>query len=122
MKDVRIIPDVSGPVTFKIEGQSEDTGLLLLQRLYVMLFSDPATGFRDSNGGQTLLTLLDGCNIPPDDVMNQFLTLSCTTAVSMLDAADRKNIKSFTGKCTDGKVVCTLVLADGTTVRGQLNG
>ena len=33
MKDVRIIPDVSGPVTFKIEGQSEDTGLLLLQRL-----------------------------------------------------------------------------------------
>ena len=120
--DVRIIPEVSGPVTFKIEGASADIGLMLLQRLYVMLLSDPSTGYRSSDGGQTLLTLLDGCNTPPDSIMNTYLALGCATAVSMLDQSDRNNIKSFTGNCTNGKIVCTLVLADGTTVRGQLNG
>lgn len=120
--DVRLIPAVSGPVTFKIEGSSGDIGLMLLQRLYVMLLSDPRTGYRNSDGGQTLLTLLDGCNTPPDSIMNNYLSLGCSTAVSMLDVTDRLNIKSFTGNCTDGKIVCTLVLADGTTVRGQLNG
>ena len=119
-KDVLLIPDVSGPVDFTIRGESQDTGLLLLQRLYVMLLSDPSIGYRDSDGGQTLLTLLDGSNIPPDSVMESYLQIGCSTAVSMLDAADRQNIKSFTGTCKDGKVVCTLVLADGTTVKGQL--
>ena len=121
-KDVLIIPDVSGPVTFSIKGSSEDTGLLLLQRLYVMLFTDPSTGYRDSDGGQTLLTLLDGYNTPPDAIMNSYLNIGCATAVSMLDASDKSNIKSFTGNCTNGVVVCTLVLADGTTVKGRLNG
>ena len=121
-KDVLLIPDISGPVTFTIKGDSEDTGLLLLQRLYVMLFTDPNTGYRDSDGGQTLLTLLDGYNTPPDSIMNSYLNIGCATAVSMLDASDKNNIKSFTGTCTDGKIVCTLVLADGTTVKGQLNG
>ena len=119
-KDVLMIPDKSGPVDFTIKGASQDTGLLLLQRLYVMLFSDPNVGFRDSDGGQTLLTLLDGSNIPPDSVMNSYLQIGCSTAVSMLDASDKTNIKSFTGTCTDGKVTCTLILADGTTVKGQL--
>jgi hypothetical protein len=121
-KDIKIIPDVSGLVTFAITGDSEDTGLMLLQRLYVMLLSDPQTGYRDSDGGQTLLKFLDGGNIPVDSIMNTYLALGCATAFSMLDETDRRLIRSFTGDCTDGKIVCTLVLNDGTTIQGQLNG
>lgn len=119
-KDLLMIPSVSGPVTFSITGASEDTGLLLLQRLYVMLLSDPAIGYRNSDGGQYLLRFLDGYNIPADSVMNTYLAHGCATAVSMLDQSDRDNIQSFTGSCTDGKITCTLVLADGTTIQGQL--
>ena len=121
-KDVLMIPEVSGPVNFNITGDSDDTGLLLLQRLYVMLLSDPQTGFRDSDGGQTLLKFLDGGNIPVDSIMDTYLALGCLTAASMLDESDKKLIQSFTGKCTDGIIVCTLVLKDGTTIQGQLNG
>lgn len=120
-KDILMIPAVSGPVTFSITGSAEDVGLLLLQRLYVMLLSDPQTGYRDSDGGQTLLNFLDGGNIPVDSIMNMYLALGCSTAVSMLDESDRNNIESFTGVCENGKITCTLTLADGTTIQGQLN-
>jgi hypothetical protein len=117
-----MIPSVTGPVNFTITGESEDTGLMLLQRLYGMLLSDPETGFRDSYGGATLLKFLEGANIPADSIMNTYLALGCATAVSMLDDIDKQHIASFTGECVDGIITCTLVLADGTTVKGQLNG
>ena len=120
-KDLLMIPAKSGPVNFEITGTSEDIGLMLLQRLYVMLLSDPQTGYRDSDGGQTLLKFLDGGNIPVDSIMNTYLALGCSTAVSMLDESDQQNIQSFTGVCEDGIITCTLVLADGTTIQGQLN-
>lgn len=120
-KDLRIIPDMSGPVKFSIRAASEDTGLMLLQRLYVLLLSDPTTGYRDSDGGQTLLRFLDGSNIPADSIMNNALALGCATALSMLDADDRAYIDSFTGTCVDGVITCTLELTDGTTIQGQLN-
>ena len=121
-KDIVMIPSKDGPVNFDIVGASEDTGLLLLQRLYVMLLSDPRTGFRNSDGGQTLLKFLDGGNIPVDSIMNTYLALGCATAVSMLDEEDRNRIDSFTGVSENGIITCTLVLKDGTTIQGQLNG
>lgn len=120
-EDVVMIPDVSGPVNFTITGKSEDTGLMLLQRLYVMLLTDSQSPYRDSDGGVTLWNFLEGANIPSDSIMNTYLALGCSTAVSMLDDEDKQNISSFTGSCVDGVITCTLVLADGTTVKGQLN-
>lgn len=120
-KDVLMIPSVSGKVNFTITGSEEDTGLMLLQRLYVMLLSDPQNPYRDSDGGATLLTFLDGANIPTDSIMNTYLALGCSTAVSMLDESDKEHIESFTGQCLNGVITCTLVLTDGTTVKGQLN-
>lgn len=119
-KDLTMIPAKSGPVTFYISGASEDTGLMLLQRLYVMLLSDPDVGYRDSDGGQTLLQFLQGGNIPIDPVMNTYLALGCSTAVSMLDEEDQDVIEDFSGVCEDGKITCTLTLTDGTTIKGQL--
>jgi hypothetical protein len=52
--------------------------------------------------------------------MNTYLALGCSTAVSMLDEEDRNNIASFTGSSKNGVITCTLELADGTTIRGQL--
>ena len=121
-KDVCIIPAITGDVNFQIYGDSTDTGLMLLQRLYVMLLSDPQTGYRNSDGGQTLLKFLDGGNIPVDSIMDTYLALGCQTALSMLDDSDRALISDFTGQSVDGKLICTLELADGTTIQGQLNG
>lgn len=120
MNDLVMIPNVSGAVTFHITGASADTGLMLLQRLYVMLLSDPSGAYRSSDGGVTLYNFLDGGNIPTDPEMNAWLALSCPTALSMLDQEDQDNIESFSGISEDGIITLYLVLIDGTTVEGKL--
>ena len=121
MKDLRIIPDDSGSVSFYPRGESEDTGLMLLQRLYVMLFSDPSLGYRLGEGGYTRWSFIEGGNIPSKQVFNTILAMSCSSAVDMLDDADKALIASFTADGdTDGSAVFTLVLQDGTTVKGKL--
>ena len=119
MKDLRIISDKSGDPGFIIYDAIEDSGLLLLQRLYVLLLSDTGEAYR-GEGGSTLLRFLDGGNRPTDDIMNSLLAINCANALNMLTPEDRNNISSFTGLCTDGDIVCTLVLRDGTTIKGQL--
>ena len=120
MKDLKIISDDSGAVDFSVFGKSEDTGLMLLQRLYILLLSDTTTQYRGGTG-YTLLNFLEGGNIPNDGTMNSMLAISCSNAVNMLDDEDRANIASFSGQSTDGNVVLTLTLADGTTVKGAIN-
>lgn len=120
MKDLKIISDDSGAVDFSVLGKSEDTGLMLLQRLYILLLSDTTTQYRGGTG-YTLLNFLEGGNIPNDGTMNSMLAISCSNAVNMLDDEDRDNIASFSGQSTDGNVVLTLTLADGTTVKGAIN-
>ena len=119
MRDLRIINDATGDVLFKVYGASEDIGLMLLQRLYIMLLSDQTSPYR-GGAGYTLLNLLNGANKPADGVMSSVLAIACANAVKMLDADDRAKIKAFTGTCNDGIITCTLSLTDGTTLKGQL--
>lgn len=119
MRDLRIINDKSGPVVFQVYDSKDDSGLMLLQRLYVLLLSDQTGAYRQGDG-YTLLSFLEGGNTPPDGVMNSILAISCATALNMLDEEDRSHINSFTGNCEDGLITCTLTLTDGTTIQGTL--
>ena len=120
MNDLRIIPTNSGAVTFDVYGKSQDTGLLLLQRLYILLLASNDNAYRSSNG-YTLLDFLEGGNIPDDSTMESILTICCADAVNKLDVEDRNNVTSFSATSTNGVIQCSLVLADGTTVKGLLN-
>lgn len=120
--DIQIIPQRDGEVQFHVLGKSGDTGLMLLQRLYVLLLSDQDSTYRAADSSYSLLGFLEGGNRPADGVMNSILAVCCSTAYSMLDKADRDQIGSFTGVSVDGVVTCTLELRDGTTVTGVLNG
>ena len=119
MKDLLIIPAESGPVEFEVRGRSEDSGLLLLQRLYVLLFTGPAEAYREEGGG--LSGFLEGANIPDVDVFNALLAVSASGALNALDSEDRKNVSSFTAVFDGETINCTLKLTDGTTVNGALN-
>lgn len=121
-EDVQIIPMSTGQFEFKVYGKSADTGLMLLQRLYMMLLCDQDSPYRVQNiSSYSLLGFLEGANKPTDGVMNSILAVCCSTAVYMLDKADSTLIDSFTGVSVDGAVTCTLVLKDGTTVSGALD-
>jgi hypothetical protein len=119
MKDLLIIPDTNGRVEFEVRGRSEDTGLLLIQRLYVLLFTGPTEAFRDSGGG--LSGFLEGANIPDVDSFNALLAVSVSGALNALEPEDRARVDSFTAKFDGESISCTLKLTDGTTVNGILN-
>lgn len=120
-EDIQIIPSESGEVLFRVIGKSDDTGLMLLQRLYLLMLSDQDSAYRAAGSSYSLLRFLEGANKPSDGVMNSILAVCCSTAVAMLDKADQDSIDSFTGVSVDGAVACTLRLKDGTTVSGALN-
>ena len=121
MKDLQIIPAEEGEVNFFPRGESEDIGLMLLQRLYVLIFSDPSRGYRQGDGGFTLWNFMQGGNIPTKDVFDSILATCCASALSMLDESDRKLVSSFTGEgYEDGSAAFTLTLQNGTTVKGKL--
>lgn len=122
MKDLQIIPSEQGSVEFFPRGDSDDTGLMLLQRLYVMIFSEPLSGYRQGDGGYTLWNFMEGGNIPTKQVFDSILATCCASAVNMLDESDRELIASFVGEGSeDGSAIFTLTLQNGTTVKGKLN-
>ena len=121
MKDLQIIPADEGDVAFYPRGESDDTGLMLLQRLYILLFSDPSIGYRQGDGGYTLWNFLEGGNIPSKQVFDSILATSCASAVNMLDDSDKALVQSFSGEgFDDGSAIFTLTLRNGTTVKGKL--
>lgn len=120
MNDLQIITASNGKVTFDVYGKSADNGLMLLQRLYVLLLSSNEGTYRNSSS-YTLLKFIEGGNIPSDKAMDAILAICCSEALDMLDKEDRDNIASFTATSSNGEITCTLILADGTTVKGLLN-
>ena len=122
LKDIRIIPTESGDVDFNIyKDKGEDSGLMLLQRLYVLLFNRSSEEYVEGAMSGGLLDLLDGVNTPPDGLVNSILSVACAVAVRSLDESDAKAVDSFTGSCVDGVVTVTLQLQDGTTLTGVIN-
>ena len=121
-KDICMIPDSNGLVTFLVRGARDSDALLLLQRLYVLLLSDTSTGYRDGDSEAALGNSLKGGNIPPVGLLNSRLALTCASVLNLIDADDRAKIASFTGTGdADGNMTFTLVLKDGTEASGTLN-
>lgn len=122
LKDIRIIPTKSGGVDFDIyRDKGEDSGFMLLQRLYVLLFNRSSEEYVEDAMSGGLLDLLDGVNTPPDGLVNSILSVACAVAVRSLDESDAALVNSFTGNCVDGVVTVTLQLQDGTELTGVIN-
>jgi len=118
--DLQLIPETSGEVLFSVRGKSPDTGLMLLQRLYVLLFTDHSAAYRDGDYGIDLCALTDGANEMDDAEMNTLLAMARTYAMSALSEEDAGLIADFDCACIDGDVTGTLVLTDGTTIEGTI--
>lgn len=118
--DICIIDDNTGDAGLLVYGKREDGGLLLLQRLYVLMLSNLSDTYRPGSISGDLLAFLEGGNTPDDNTLNALLALSCSSAMNALDTEDRRNVSSFSAKAADGAIEATLKLTDGTTVKGKL--
>lgn len=120
-QDVQIIPATQGRISLEVRGKTEDNGLQLLQRIYVLLLSDMSDVYRNTGGASfSLLSFLEGANRPTDEVLNNILAICCGNVLNILDAEDRRHIQSLTATSTNSEITCVLVLSDGTTLTGTL--
>lgn len=119
--DVQIIPGTSGEVVFSVRGKATDSALLLLQRLYVLLFSNMSGAYRGGDAGVDVLELLDGANVLADEALEALLNMAATYALSALDQEDRDMIESFDCVCVDGRIISTLEMTDGTVLEGSID-
>ena len=115
------MPEESGTVVFDIYGRQYDTGLALLQRLYVLLLSNLSSEYRGSTSDYSILQFLEGSNMATDESLNALLAISCANAVASLDQADKDEISSFNGVGNGESITFTLTLRDGTTISGVIN-
>ena len=102
-KDILITPmpeaNVPRTVVFGVRGATEDTGLALLQRLYVLLFSGQTEVYRNTGGpAYSLMDFLRGANYQSRAAINSVLGLCVTGALEQLDPEDAAKIASF--ECT----------------------
>jgi len=118
MKDLLVIPEESGTVELEVRGRREDSKLMLLQRLYVLLFTGPSEPFRKSGGG--LSGFLAGANMPDIDAFNALLAICASSAVGSLDTEDREQVSAFS-VIYDGETInCSLKFKDGTIINGNM--
>ena len=117
--DIQILPMKEGEFNFAVLGSEEDSGLMLLQRVFTLLLSDGL--YRDLVANAGLLQFMEGGNYPQDGVMNSLLGLCCANVLQTLDASDRELISTLVGEFIDQKIVCTLTFTDGTTLTGAID-
>lgn len=120
-KDIRIVPDSSGKVTFDLYDSQEDTNLALLQRLYVLLLSDLSSEYRGGSTDYSILQFMEGSNMATKEVLDAILAISCSNAVAALDDYDKENISSFSGTSDGENIELVLTLKDGTTISGVID-
>lgn len=118
-KDIQILPYKQGKFNFTVLGTSEDSGLMLLQRVFTLLLADGE--YRQGAASANLLKFMAGGNYPADGVMNSLLGVCCADALSSLSSEDRAHITSLVGEWRDRTMTCTLTFRDGTTLTGAIN-
>lgn len=120
-RDVQILPDKQGVIQFEVLGESVDTGLMLLQRIYTLMLADQDSPYRSVTASYSLLRFLEGGNRPTDGMMNSILAVSSAVTITLLDESDRDLIDNFSAISENGVIQCTLELKDGTTIHGVLD-
>ena len=119
-EDIQILPVKDGEFVFTVLGKSDDTGFMLLQRVFTLLLTTN-DAYRPSTASTTLLKFLEGANYPPDGVMDSVIAVCCSQVLSQLDDSDRARIASLTGMFVEKKIQCTLTFTDGTKLTGAID-
>lgn len=118
--DIQILPMKEGEFNMEVLGAADDSGLMILQRVFTLLLSTD-DAYREGAAGNTLLSFMQGGNYPEEGIMNSYIAACCGAVLTQMDADDRDRIESLSGLFQDGKIECTLEFTDGTTLTGVID-
>lgn len=119
MRDVCFTKPETCIIQPQILGKSSVQGLLLYQKIIVLLLSSQKGLYREQ-AGTNLVDLLGGANTPADVVLTSLGTIACNQIRAQLDSSDAQKIESLTADAKDGHLSITLVLDQNESYTGVL--
>lgn len=119
MKDICFTQAKTTAVQPKILGKSSIQGLLLYQKILVLLLSDSSSLYREDSGAG-LISLLKGSNTPADQLLQALGSIACAQVKGLLDPSDVEKLKDLTASAQNGSLYITLELESGQTYTGAL--
>lgn len=119
MKDIQFTLPKTMQITPNIQGKTSVQGLMVYQKLMILILS-PASGLYRQEAGTTLTELLEGANTPSDEILLALGTSACLAAKNLLDIEDADRIKNVTAQAQNGSLSITLQLQDGEIYTGVL--
>ena len=121
MRDFQILPVQTTILQPKVLGKTSTQGLLLYQKILLLILSSSKGAYREQ-AGCDLVSLLQGGNTPEDAILQSIGLLACSTVKGLLDFQDAQKIESLTAQAQDGQLYITLTLISGQTYTGSLAG
>lgn len=119
MRDICFTKPKTCLIQPEILGKSSVQGLLLYQKIVVLLLSSQNSSYR-SQTGTNLVDLLGGANTPADVILTSLGTIACNQIKAQLDSSDAQLIQSLTAEAQDGHLSITLVLDQNESYTGVL--
>lgn len=119
MKDICFTQPKTCLILPQIKGKTSVQGLILYQKIVVLMLSSQAGAYR-AQAGTELVNTLQGANIPVDSVLLSIGTLACSAVRKQLDPEDDRKIQSLTASVQNGGLSITLKLTNGESYTGVI--
>lgn len=119
MKDIQFIKPQTTQINPYILGKTSTYGLILYQKILVLLLSSSSDLYRQREG-TTLLDILDGSNTPSDQLLQVIGSSACGQLITYLDSSDTDLIQSLTADANMGRLSIILTLKTGQSYEGFL--
>lgn len=119
MKDIAFIRPVSQVIKGTIKNRSTDQGLLLYQKIVLLVLSS-VTGAYRQEAGTSFVQYLGRGNMADNDYMKALLQTACTQAKQCLDLQDSNRIESINVQMLDTSANITITLTSGEIYTGTI--
>lgn len=119
MKDIQIVPMKTVLVQPMLLGKTTTASLILYQKVLILMLSSSKQFCRES-AGTSLIDLLQGANIPADQLLTTLGSAACAKVLSLLQDTDRQLVSSLTAEAANGTLSITLQLKTGQSYTGVL--
>lgn len=121
MKDICFTQKNSTVIQPTILGKITDQNQILYQKILVLTLSNIFDTYRQS-AGCVLINLLQGSNIPDDNILSNIGTTACAKVYQCLDADDVNLIKNLQAYASNGQLIIKLQTIDGSVYTGGVAG
>lgn len=119
MKDIAFIRPISQIISGTIKNSSTDQGLLLYQKIIVMILSSVDSAYRQE-AGTSFIEHLGKSNFAGNDYMRSLLQTACVQAKQCLDLQDSNKIQNISVQTPGDSANITVELKNGEIYTGTI--